>query len=577
MGNLIDMKPQEIDSIYNELREDFAIIGLTGALGSGCTTSAKILSNALDNNFFKTFSDHYLSDISNKSSLEEYRLKKIETFINNKTWKSFYHLKVSNLLYCIFFNHTSKIYCDDFQTLDWFKNHNNIIETQKLCTKIVSLIMEPNGNKKTKDNRELSESLIELDNNIKINVIKNSNYTKDFQKIGELLRENGLKEFINFSNKTSTQPSNNVFAISEFVKNTIQHLRNEGHAFFVLDALRNLHEINYFKARYSNFYLFSVQADEPIRKQRLLNEFGYKEQDYEAIKKNELNKNKNHSQNINACLSNGDVFISNNQNHEEYLKFQLIKYVCLMRKPGLFTPTKDERNMQIALTARYNSGCISRQVGACVVGKDGYILGIGWNDVPENSIPCVYRSSKSLILHNNSSPEFSAYETSDIFKNYIRNEIGSNDHPFCFKDLENKRVGKQEIATFKQVTGIEISSLDETVLIKKLKNPTRERALHAEENAFLQSAKVGGGSLKHSTLYTTASPCQLCAKKAMQLGISRIIYIDAYPDISNEQTLKSGNSDKWPKVEAFLGVAESAFMKLYKPLINIKDEVESHY
>ena len=94
------MKPQEIDSIYNELREDFAIIGLTGALGSGCTTSAKILSNALDNNFFKTFSDHYLSDISNKSSLEEYRLKKIETFINNKTWKSFYHLKVSNLLYC---------------------------------------------------------------------------------------------------------------------------------------------------------------------------------------------------------------------------------------------------------------------------------------------------------------------------------------------------------------------------------------------------------------------------------------------------------------------------------------------
>ena len=142
------MKPQEIDSIYNELREDFAIIGLTGALGSGCTTSAKILSNALDNNFFKTFSDHYLSDISNKSSLEEYRLKKIETFINNKTWKSFYHLKVSNLLYCIFFNHTSKIYCDDFQTLDWFKNHNNIIETQKLCTKIVSLIMEPNGNKK---------------------------------------------------------------------------------------------------------------------------------------------------------------------------------------------------------------------------------------------------------------------------------------------------------------------------------------------------------------------------------------------------------------------------------------------
>lgn len=276
-------------------------------------------------------------------------------------------------------------------------------------------------------------------------------------------------------------------------------------------------------------------------------------------------------------MSNGDVFISNNSSLEE-LKYQLVKFITLIRKPGLFTPSKNERNMQIALTARYNSGCISRQVGACVVGKDGYILGVGWNDVPESSIPCLYRSSRSLITENNSSPEFSEYETSYTFKNHIRETLDSNSNPFCFKDIENRRAA---VATLDQLykentltTELDIEFKEK--LIKEFKNPTRERALHAEENAFLQSSKVGGGSVKQSTLYTTASPCQLCAKKAMQLGVEKIIFIDAYPDISNKQTLRSGNPNNYPILLPFSGVAESAFMKLYKPLINIKDEIEAY-
>lgn len=61
----------------------------------------------------------------------------------------------------------------------------------------------------------------------------------------------------------------------------------------------------------------------------------------------------------------------------------------------------------------------------------------------------------------------------------------------------------------------------------------------------------------------------------MQLGIKRIVYIDAYPDISNTQTLESGPIDKRPKLDAFAGVAESAFMRLFKPLIGIKDELSA--
>src|SRR6185369_16541999 len=42
-------------------------------------------------------------------------------------------------------------------------------------------------------------------------------------------------------------------------------------------------------------------------------------------------------------------------------KMQLLKYVSLIEHPGIVTPSPEERCMQLAYTAKYNSGCISRQ------------------------------------------------------------------------------------------------------------------------------------------------------------------------------------------------------------------------
>ncbi|WP_235846252.1 deaminase [Morganella psychrotolerans] len=61
---------------------------------------------------------------------------------------------------------------------------------------------------------------------------------------------------------------------------------------------------------------------------------------------------------------------------------------------------------------------------------------------------------------------------------------------------------------------------------KKENNQVHTRSLHAEENAFLQISKYGGTGVQHGSLYTTASPCELCAKKAYQLGIKEIVFID---------------------------------------------------
>ena len=52
---------------------------------------------------------------------------------------------------------------------------------------------------------------------------------------------------------------------------------------------------------------------------------------------------------------------------------------------------------------------------------------------------------------------------------------------------------------------------------------------HAEENAIVQAA-YHGIAVKGATLYTTFSPCLLCAKMIINADIEEIIYQNPYPD-----------------------------------------------
>ncbi|MFQ5952018.1 MAG: cytidine/deoxycytidylate deaminase family protein [Candidatus Omnitrophota bacterium] len=55
------------------------------------------------------------------------------------------------------------------------------------------------------------------------------------------------------------------------------------------------------------------------------------------------------------------------------------------------------------------------------------------------------------------------------------------------------------------------------------------RALHAEQNAFLQAAKHGI-SLEGGSLYITTQPCSICAKMIINVGIKKVVVEGDYPD-----------------------------------------------
>jgi deoxycytidylate deaminase len=108
--------------------------------------------------------------------------------------------------------------------------------------------------------------------------------------------------------------------------------------------------------------------------------------------------------------------------------------------------------------------------------------------------------------------------------------------------------------------------------IMKEKNQVHTRSLHAEENAFLQLAKRGSTGIEGGVLYTTASPCELCSKKAYQLGIKEVVYVDPYPGISARHVLSSGDEQARPALRLFSGAVGQAYHRLYESIMSIKDE-----
>ena len=71
-------------------------------------------------------------------------------------------------------------------------------------------------------------------------------------------------------------------------------------------------------------------------------------------------------------------------------------------------------------------------------------------------------------------------------------------------------------------------------LRRKMNVPSGQRqelcyAVHAEQNAIIQAAKLGV-SIDGATLYCTHQPCVMCAKMIVNSGITRVVYGEGYPD-----------------------------------------------
>lgn len=413
------------------------------------------------------------------------------------------------------------------------------------------------------------------------------------QDVASNLRKSGR---VNIDGEYSLlQETENIFTVAVVINNLIKINRKTSQTTrLLIDSLKNSLEINYFRERYAGFYLIASSRDEKeadaylkkkIRnmgfdqelikshfdKLKLIDEIHYQTKDF---KKGEFA-----SPDVENCIQKADYYIYINKikysELDEYdsktyrylnLEIQILKFLALVEKPGVVTPSAIERSMQLAFSSKYNSGCISRQVGAVITDANYSVKSIGWNEVPQGQTPCSLRSLKELMSGEkpNVYSDFertggdyleksfkdkiheTLIETYKEEKNFFNNLKGHN-CPYCFKEFHNSFEGKE--------------------------NQVHTRSLHAEENAMLQISKFGGQPLLGGILFTTASPCELCSKKAFQLGITKIFYIDPYPGIAKQQILKAGNNKlSNPNLFMFQGAVGRGYFKLYESYMSIKDE-----
>jgi dCMP deaminase len=61
-------------------------------------------------------------------------------------------------------------------------------------------------------------------------------------------------------------------------------------------------------------------------------------------------------------------------------------------------------------------------------------------------------------------------------------------------------------------------------------------AIHAEQNAIIQAAKLGI-SIDGATLYCTHQPCVISSKMIVNAGIVRVVYAHPYPDDFDQEIL----------------------------------------
>lgn len=413
-------------------RNNFIIIGLTGRTGSGCSTASKLLTEKQ-----LTFPLENQVNIGNESffqGLDKERYKLVKDYIENNHYP-FTLIKVSELI-------TTKLLemeVDSFRELLDKKidsHYQSKIEESGIIT-LFSNLKKEFFSKFDKIQKyvcgEQNDDLISLNLEEWLTFIQQATsdikqilkdkfgncYVNIYQHIGDSLRKT-QKIYSNFEEKNFDPQGLHILPqmINKVIKiHRAKNEKNLSKCYIVIDAIRNPYEAKFFKDRYSAFYLISINAPTTDRRKYLQDKYKFSVQQIEDVDKKETGYGVKGLEeliipNVKKCIEISDIHIfnpRNEPNNHNILKAQLAWYLSLIKHPGLITPTSLERVMQIAYTAKLNSGCISRQVGAVVTDANYSIKAVGWNDVAKGQVPCNLRSLKD-VTNFTSDTTYSEYE-----------------------------------------------------------------------------------------------------------------------------------------------------------------------
>lgn len=294
---------------------------------------------------------------------------------------------------------------------------------------------------------------------------------------------------------------------------------------YVLDSLRHPEEVQLLRHIYGPaFVLVGVVCEEEKRLERIQAKYhdaGRK--DALEFMKRDAGVKEKYGQHVNDAFHLSDFFVDNTpdryvhgtSNADWQVYEHLSRLMKILIHDEIVRPSTPETAMYHAHVAAMRSACLSRQVGAALVDREGTIVSTGTNEVPKagggvygegfDGLPvedgrCAFRKQDKVKQCKNT------HEQNEIIQELINEvpELLAADEP-----------RKKELA----------SKLRETRIGGLIEF---SRAVHAEMDAIISAARSGVG-LAGTRLFVTTFPCHYCAPHIVTAGVDEVQYIEPYP------------------------------------------------
>lgn len=342
-----------------------------------------------------------------------------------------------------------------------------------------------------------------------------------------------------------------------------------GRRAYIIDSIKNLDELELLRQTYGEMLcVVGVFAPDGIRESRL-GEDGMSLTEIKTVVSRDQGEVVTFGQKTRKVFVQADFFLCNDGKLEA-VRTSIERYLNLIFRTKIHTPTLAESSMYKASAAALSSGCMSLQVGAAIASESGELISVGWNDVPKfngglysEEDQTIWPGDKTSMTDGdkrcfNSNGKICHNETrrkkiiSDIANKIFTSKI-------LKKTVTTKGVSKsiKYSDVLDILTGTAVDSLIEF-----------SRSIHAEMEAILSVAREGRHSLVGSTLYTTTYPCHNCARHIVASGIRTVIYIEPYSK-SLAIALHSDSITEDPEdatkviFRQYHGVAPQKFLKLF--------------
>ena len=312
-----------------------------------------------------------------------------------------------------------------------------------------------------------------------------------------------------------------------------------------IDGIRNGSEIAYLRKEFGfDFTLIAILADVKERWSRIRNTYtdhGRTEGDFQEDDLRDQDEDTKHGQQVNHCVDLSDVFVSNTRTHDDF-RARVSETVKLLTGIERRPPTDDEVMMHMAFSAAHHSQCLKRHVGAVVTDALGQVAGVGYNENPLGTHPCVHE------------PTYGHRCFRDIIREVHFSTLTARgaDCPVCGEPLPVMKTAPWFCPACRKKgvkTNLEAHFFPDRAMWWCT-------AIHAEAHALtLAGEKARGGKV-----YTTTFPCFQCTEKIKQAGITKVIYTDPYPDSFSEARLRLQKVE----LDRFEGVRSSSFERIFK-------------